>query len=154
MQLHLKSTFRQQNSLPFIFHVLIVYMHKGFLKTASFFGALSVAMGAFGAHALKQRVSDYAVSIFETGVRYQFYHVFALLACAFVYKEFRTSLIKWSGILFIAGIILFSGSLYVLTFIKAAVLPGYDWVGAITPVGGLCFIAGWICLFIAAFKKY
>ena len=128
-------------------------MHKGFLKTATLIGALSVALGAFAAHSLKQHVSDYAVSIFETGVRYQFYHVFALLASGILYKEFTNKFIKWSGKLFIAGIILFCTSLYALTFIKAAVLPGYDWIGAITPLGGLCFIAGWICLFIGIFRK-
>ena len=128
-------------------------MHKGFLKTATLIGALSVALGAFTAHSLKQHISDYAVSIFETGVRYQFYHVFALLASGILYKEFQNKFIKWSGKLFTAGIILFSGSLYMLTFIKAAVMPGYDWVGAITPLGGLCFIAGWICLFIGILRK-
>lgn len=128
-------------------------MHKGFLKIAALIGALSVALGAFAAHALKESVSDYAVSIFETGVRYQFYHAFALLVSGILYREFPGKLIKWSGSLFIAGIILFSGSLYLLTFIKAAVKPGYDWVGAITPLGGLCFIAGWLCLFFGIFRK-
>ncbi len=128
-------------------------MHRGFLKTATLIGALSVSLGAFAAHSLKESVSDYAVSIFETGVHYQFYHAFALLASGILYKEFQNKFISWSGKLFIAGIILFSGSLYILTFIKAAVKPGYDWVGAITPVGGLCFIAGWLCLFFGIFKK-
>lgn len=128
-------------------------MHKGFLKTAAFLGALSVGLGAFAAHGLKQHISDYAVSIFETAVRYQFYHVFALLASGFLFREFPNKLIKWSGVLFLIGIILFSGSLYILTFIKAAVLPGYDWIGAITPLGGLCFIAGWLCLFFGISKK-
>jgi uncharacterized membrane protein YgdD (TMEM256/DUF423 family) len=121
-------------------------MHKGFLKTAALLGTLSVALGAFAAHSLKQHVSDYAVSIFETGVRYQFYHAFALLASGILYKEFPSKFIIWSGKLFIIGIILFSGSLYALTFVKAVVLPGYDWIGAITPFGGLSFIVGWLCL--------
>ena len=128
-------------------------MHRGFLKTAAFLGALSVALGAFAAHGLKQHISDYAVGIFETGVRYQFYHTFALLVSAILFKEFPNKLVRSSGYLFITGIILFSGSLYVLTYFKAAVLPGYDWIGAITPIGCLCFIAGWLCLFFAAFKK-
>ncbi|MEP6584291.1 MAG: DUF423 domain-containing protein [Ginsengibacter sp.] len=128
-------------------------MHKGFLKAAAFIGALSVALGAFAAHALKESVSDYAVSIFETGVRYQFYHVFALLFSGILYKEFQNKFIKWSGRLFIAGIIIFSGSLYMLTFIKAAVKPGYDWIGAITPIGGICFIAGWLCLLFGVSSK-
>ncbi len=128
-------------------------MHKGFIKTAAIFGAFSVGLGAFAAHSLKSTISDYAVSIFETGVRYQFFHVFGLLAVGILYKEFQNKFIKWSGIFFITGIILFSGSLYILTFIKGAVLSGYDWVGAITPFGGLFFIAGWVCLFIGMFKK-
>ncbi len=128
-------------------------MHRGFLKTGVLIGALSVALGAFAAHSLKESVSDYAVSIFETGVRYQFYHAFALLASGIFYKEFQNKFIKWSGKLFITGIILFSGSLYMLTFIKATVKPGYNWVGAITPIGGLCFIAGWLCLFLGVLKK-
>ena len=128
-------------------------MHKGYLKTAALLGAFSIAMGAFAAHALKEAVSDYALGIFETAVRYQFYHVFALLAVGILYKDFPGKLLKWSGILFIAGIILFCGSLYGLTFIKAAVLPGYAWIGAITPFGGLCFILGWVCLFIGILQK-
>lgn len=128
-------------------------MHKGFIKTAAVFGLLSVALGAFAAHALKEKISDYAVNIFETGVRYQFYHVFALLAAGILYKEFSNKFIRWSGIFFIAGIILFSGSLYILTYIKGAVMPGYNWIGAITPAGGLAFIFGWIFLFIGCLKK-
>ncbi|MEO6289870.1 MAG: DUF423 domain-containing protein [Ginsengibacter sp.] len=128
-------------------------MNKAFLKIATIIGALSVALGAFAAHSLKANVSDYAVDIFETGVRYQFYHAFALLASGILYKEFTNNFVRWSGRCFIAGIILFSGSLYILTFIKVAVKPGYDWVGAITPVGGLFFIVGWVCLFLGIFKR-
>ncbi len=128
-------------------------MHKGFIKTAAVFGLLSVALGAFAAHALKEKISDYAVNIFETGVRYQFYHVFALLAAGILYKEFSNKFIRWSGIFFIAGIILFSGSLYILTYIKGVVMPGYNWIGAITPAGGLAFILGWVFLFIGLFQN-
>jgi uncharacterized membrane protein YgdD (TMEM256/DUF423 family) len=128
-------------------------MHKGFLKTASIFGLISVALGAFAAHSLKQHISDYALGIFETGVRYQFYHVFALLVSGILYKDFQNKFIRLSGALFITGIILFSGSLYILTYIKAAVVPGYNWVGAITPFGGLFFIVGWFFLFAGVFKK-
>ncbi|HEY5463458.1 MAG TPA: DUF423 domain-containing protein [Hanamia sp.] len=128
-------------------------MHKGYIKTAAILGALTVAIGAFAAHTLKGNISDYALEIFETAVKYQFYHVFALLAVGIVYKEFPNKLLKWSGILFIAGIILFSGSLYILSAIKAAMLPGYNWIGAFTPLGGLCFITGWICLFLGVSNK-
>ncbi len=128
-------------------------MDKGFLKTAALLGAFSVALGAFAAHSLKGTISDYAFGIFETAVRYQFYHVFALLAVGILYKEFPGKLLRCSGILFIIGIILFCGSLYILTVIKAAVLPGYNWLGAVTPFGGLCFIIGWICLFLGMMKR-
>ena len=121
-------------------------MHKGFIRTSAVFGFLSVALGAFAAHALRQKISDYAVNIFETGVRYQFYHTFALLAVGILYKEFRNKLMLWAGILFIIGVFLFCGSLYFLMYIKGLVVPGYDWVGAITPIGGLLFLAGWACL--------
>ena len=128
-------------------------MHKGFIKTATILGAMSVALGAFAAHALKETVSDYAVNIFETAVRYQFYHVVALLAAGILYKDFKNKFIQWAGILFITGIIFFCGSLYALTYIKAAVMPGFNWVGAITPIGGLCFILGWLFLFIGVSKR-
>jgi uncharacterized membrane protein YgdD (TMEM256/DUF423 family) len=128
-------------------------MHKGFIRTATILGALSVGLGAFAAHALKGLVSDYAVTIFETGVRYQFYHVFALIATGILYKEYSNKFIRWAGNFFIAGIILFSGSLYGLMFIKGFVVPGYNWVGAITPIGGLSFILGWIFLFAGCFNK-
>lgn len=128
-------------------------MHKPFLKTSALLGAITVALGAFGAHTLKGMISSDAVAIFETGIRYQFYHVFALLATAILYKEFPSSTTVWAGRLFITGIILFSGSLYFLTAVKGAVLPGYNFVGAITPFGGLAFIAGWVCLLVSFLKK-
>ena len=128
-------------------------MHKGFLKTAAIIGLLSVVLGAFAAHALKDMVSDHAIATFETGVRYQFYHAFALLAVGILYKDFPFKTMIWVGRLFIAGIILFSGSLYTLAFIQALVKPGYQWIGAITPFGGVCFIAAWFLLFISFFRK-
>ena len=128
-------------------------MNKGFLKTACILGLLSVALGAFAAHGLKKSISADALSIFETGVRYQFYHVFALLAAGILYKEFQNKFIRWSGLFFIAGVFLFSGSLYCLTYIKGTAISGYDWIGAITPIGGLSFILGWLFLFIGLFQN-
>ena len=128
-------------------------MHKGFITTACVFGGLSVALGAFAAHSLKQRLQADALNIFETAVRYQFYHVFALIAAGILYKEFANKFIKWAGIFFIAGIIFFSGSLYLLTYIKSISAPGLNWVGAITPIGGLFFILGWIFLFAGTVVK-
>ncbi|MEP7165319.1 MAG: DUF423 domain-containing protein [Ferruginibacter sp.] len=128
-------------------------MHRGFLKTAVFIGSLSVALGAFAAHSLKGMVSDHSIATFETAVRYQFYHVFALLAAGILYKEFPHKTMLWAGRFFIAGIILFSGSLYLLAIVQAAVKPGYQWIGAITPLGGICFIAGWLLMFISFTRK-
>lgn len=128
-------------------------MHKGFLKTAFILAALSVALGAFAAHGLKNYVSDRAMATFETAVRYQFYHVFALAITGIIYKDFSLPAIKAAGWLFITGIILFSGSLYLLAMVQGTVQPGYKWLGAITPFGGLSFIGGWILLFIGLLKK-
>jgi uncharacterized membrane protein YgdD (TMEM256/DUF423 family) len=128
-------------------------MHTGFIKTAAILGALSVTLGAFAAHTLRQHVSEDIVTIFETGVRYQFYHVFALMAAGILYKDFNNKFIKWAGAFFIAGIILFSGSLYLLTYIKGAAMPAYNWIGAITPLGGLSFILGWLCLLAGLLKN-
>lgn len=129
-------------------------MHKGYLKTAAILAAISIALGAFGAHSLKEaNVTQEAVSIFETAVRYQFYHVFAILIAAILYKDFPFKTTLWACRLFIIGIILFSGSLYFLTWVKAAVMPGYNYVGVLTPFGGLAFIGGWVCLLKSLSKK-
>ncbi len=128
-------------------------MHKGFLITAALFGALSVMLGAFAAHGLNEIVSSDVFAIFETGVRYQFYHVFALLAVGILHKEFAGNLLKWTGRLFVAGIVLFSGSLYLLTFFKAEISTNYRWIFFITPTGGLCFIAGWLLLAASLIKS-
>lgn len=127
-------------------------MHKGFLKIAALTGALSVMFGAFAAHGLKNILSTDNLQIFETAVRYQFYHVFALLAVGILYKEFPGRLMELAGRLFIAGIFIFSGSLYLLVYVKHNVLP-LNWLGAITPFGGAAFIAGWVMLFYAALKR-
>ena len=124
-------------------------MYKPFLRTAALLGALSVAAGAFGAHALKQLLSPEKLQVYETAVRYQFYHGFALLAAGIIFASIPVSLIKWAGRLFIAGIILFSGSLYALVFLPDQ----FKWVGAITPLGGAAFIAGWCCLFLSFNKR-
>lgn len=128
-------------------------MNTFFLKTAALLGALGVAAGAFGAHSLKQLLNDKYLSIFETAVRYQFYHVFALIAVGLLFKEFPSTYLLWSGRLFCFGILIFSGSLYLLTLLEAAGQQGFKWLGAITPIGGLCLIAGWILLAIGITNK-
>ena len=103
-------------------------------------GFLDVALGAFAAHALKGRVDADLLVIFETGVRYQMYHAFALLAVGWACTRWPGTVLKTSGWLFVTGTIIFSGSLYVLA------LSGARWLGAITPIGGLALLAGWLCL--------
>lgn len=103
-------------------------------------GFLGVALGAFGAHALKTRLPPDMLAIFETGVRYQMYHVFALVAAAWAWARWPVRVFTAAGILFVVGILVFSGSLYLLAF------TGVRALGAVTPLGGLAFLAGWLCL--------
>jgi len=120
-------------------------MAKVFITLASLSGMLAVAFGAFGAHALKNRLDDYAMGVFQTAVQYQFYHSLALLAVGVIALSHpQAALLRSSGWLFALGIVVFSGSLYVLSF------SGLRWLGAVTPIGGLAFIAGWACLAAAS----
>ena len=128
-------------------------MHKSFVVTGALLGAIAVTLGAFAAHGLKKIVVPETVQIFQTGVQYQMYHALGLLLTGLLYEKCSQKYIKIAGYLFIAGIILFSGSLYVLTIGKAAEVTALDKAGIITPQGGVCFIAGWLFLFYAAWKK-
>lgn len=114
-------------------------------------GALSafigVGAGAFGAHGLKARITPDMLAVFEVGVRYQVYHAFALLVCAWAVTRWPGPLVPAAAMLFIAGTLVFSGSLYLLA------VTGVRWLGAITPLGGLAFLAGWLCLAAAAVKS-
>ena len=127
-------------------------MNKRFLKIAAFLGALTVIFGAFAAHAIKSRVNAETLSIFETGVRYQMYHVFAIFLVGIIYKEFPFKYMIWAGNLFLIGIILFSGSLYALTFFKANGYENMNWLGAVTPFGGTCFIVGWSLILLSLYQ--
>lgn len=120
-------------------------MHKGYLVTAACIGALSVALGAFGAHALKSVLTEQSLGTYETAVRYQFYHVFALALTGILYKTSPNSFVNNAGRFFITGIVLFSGSLYLLIYASANNL-SLRWAGPLTPLGGLMLIIGWICL--------
>jgi len=132
----------------------IIKVHYCFIQAAAFIGLLDIILGAFGAHWIKARVTTEALQIFETGVRYQMYHVFALLFTAILWAfSPRPKLLKWAGRLFILGIILFSGSLYTLTFAMETANPALFKFGIITPFGGFCFIAAWILLGISFIKK-
>jgi uncharacterized membrane protein YgdD (TMEM256/DUF423 family) len=122
-------------------------MEKTFLLLASIFSGLAVALGAFGAHALESRMSAELLTTFEVGVRYHFYHALALLGVVAVISRWPESgLAVWAGWLFVIGILIFSGSLYILAF------TGVRWLGAITPIGGVAFIAGWVCLVWVALR--
>lgn len=128
-------------------------MHKTFLIAGSFFAGLAVLLGAFGAHALQKMVDAKTVVSFQTGVQYQMYHAFALLIAGMLYERFPGSLLSWAGNLFIGGIILFSGSLYLITAIKSAGREINAGIGIITPIGGLLFIAGWLLAGMALSKR-
>ena len=106
-----------------------------------------VGLGAFAAHGLKARLAPELLAVFEVGVRYQVYHALALLACAWAATRWPGHLVAAAAVLFVAGILVFSGSLYALA------LTGIRWLGAITPLGGLAFLAGWLCLAAAALKS-
>ena len=122
-------------------------MGQLFLALAAISGFFAVAFGAFGAHALKQRLSADMLAVYETAVQYHFYHTLALAAVALLaIYGVQGSLLNASGWLFMIGLILFSGSLYALA------LSGVKILGAITPLGGLCFLAGWLCLAVVAIK--
>ena len=116
---------------------------------AAAFAGLAVVLGAFGAHSLKQVLSPESLGVFENGVRYHFYHSFALLVTGILSDTFKSKWIKYAGNSFITGIVLFSGSLYTLAFLQASGNVGLKNIGILTPIGGLFFIAGWIFLLIA-----
>ena len=120
-------------------------MAKLFITLASLSGMLAVTFGAFGAHALKSRLDEHALGVFQTAVQYHFYHSLALLAVGVIaLSQPQTALLRSSGYLFLVGIVVFSGSLYLLS------MSGLRWLGAITPLGGLAFIAGWLSMALAA----
>ncbi len=123
-------------------------MSKTILLAGSVFLALAVITGAFGAHALKAKLADDMMQVYKTGVEYHFYHALGLLLVGILSVQFPSVLISWSGICLAMGIILFSGSLYVIA------LTGIRCLGAITPLGGISFIAGWLLLFFAIWKNF
>ncbi|HEY5774341.1 MAG TPA: DUF423 domain-containing protein, partial [Chitinophagaceae bacterium] len=129
------------------------FMRKSFLVSGIILAGLAVALGAVGAHGLKKVVDEQSVEVFKTGVQYQFYHALALILTGILSIHFSSKEINWTGTLFIWGIILFSGSLYAITAFKAMGSAVPKFIGPVTPVGGLLFIAGWICLLIAVIKR-
>jgi uncharacterized membrane protein YgdD (TMEM256/DUF423 family) len=111
-----------------------------FFSVGAVSALLSVAAGAFGAHGLRERLGSESLAIFETAARYQMYHALGLIVAAWAVTRWPGTWSQWSGWLFMAGTVLFSGSLYALA------LSGIRWLGAITPLGGVAFLAGWLCL--------
>jgi len=115
-------------------------MLRTFLMLAAFFGFTGVAVGAFAAHGLKNRLTPEYLAIFHTGVLYQLIHTLAIFGVAILATQIQGRLVSYAGIAFVLGILLFSGSLYLLT------LTGVSKLGIITPIGGLCFLIGWFIL--------
>ncbi|MBA4411189.1 MAG: DUF423 domain-containing protein [Bacteroidota bacterium] len=120
--------------------------NRNILFSGAIFMVLAVLLGAFGAHALKTRLPSEMLQIYKTAVEYQFYHALGLLLIGLIGFQIDSKWLRWSGILMFAGIILFSGSLYALS------ISGIKIIGAITPIGGLSFVAGWIFLTVAIWK--
>lgn len=123
-------------------------MAKTFLIIAAIYGFLAVSLGAFGAHALKTKLSPELMAVYQTAVQYHFYHLLALMMTALLLIQWpESSWLKFSGYGFAVGILIFSGSLYVLA------ITGIRWLGAITPIGGLIFILAWLALAIGIFLQ-
>ncbi len=118
-----------------------------FLFTGALSCLLAIALNAFGAHMLKNSLSAYSLEIFQTAADYQLYHGVALILVAMLHRQKLSATLVWSGHCFLVGTVLFSGSLYLLSF------TGIKWLGAITPLGGVSFIAGWLLLAIYAREK-
>ena len=133
-------------------------MQKRFLVFSGFSGAMGVALGAMAAHFLKSKletglITESNLQAFETAAKYQLYHSLALLAMAVFVDKFDSKLISKAGYCFMAGIVLFSGSLYLLTTAKLMGLGDMRWLGPITPIGGVFFIVGWLLIAFAGIKK-
>ena len=129
-------------------------MHKNYLIAGAFFSGLSVALGAFGAHGLESITSDEKIlHSFQTGVQYQMYHGVALLAVAVIFEKFPNKWTQWAGACFITGTLLFSGSLYLLTFLKIEGSSAVKFAGPVTPLGGFFLIAAWAFLVLGVLNK-
>jgi uncharacterized membrane protein YgdD (TMEM256/DUF423 family) len=127
-------------------------VHRTFILAGSLLAALSVAFGAFGAHALKARLDANQLQVFETGVKYQVYHALALILLGILFEKFNSQATVYAGYFFLAGILFFSGSLYLLSAKNLLGIESWKFLGPVTPIGGLCFITGWILLFMSVIK--
>ena len=125
---------------------------RALLIAACVAGGLAVTLGAFGAHGLKGKLSPEALASFDIGVRYQFMHALAVFAAVWLYDRSGAGGALVAGWLFVAGLVLFSGSIYLLATRALLGIESWRWLGPITPLGGLCFIAGWVLLLLATLK--
>src|ERR1700694_121119 len=130
-------------------------MQKLFLIIGSLLAGLAVALGAFGAHGLKKLAGadPETVAIYQTGVQYQMYHALALLAIGMLAERIAGSLVHYAGFFFMAGIVFFSGSLYLIASLRATHKVVSATIGIMTPIGGLLFITGWMLLLVAFIRK-
>lgn len=129
-----------------------ISMNKRIILTASFFGLAAVVLGAFGAHGLENKITDQNLDAWKTAVDYQFYHTLALLFLA-TFSRAKNTYIRFSFITFTLGILLFSGSIYLLSTREITGFGAASVLGPVTPVGGLCFMLGWVGLFVATIKN-
>jgi len=130
-------------------------VQKKFLLIAALLGAIAVLLGAFGAHGLKALLAPTQLTTFETGVRYQFYHTFAIFLVGILLGQVKyqnSRLLNGAGYAFFLGILLFSGSLYLLASRALLGIDHWTWLGPITPIGGLCFVVGWLLVTVAVWK--
>ena len=127
-------------------------MQKNWLIVGCLFAAIAVILGAFGAHALKASLPADKLATFETGIRYQFYHAFAILITALLMTKYAHSFIDYAAYAFAIGILFFSGSIYLLATRELIGLTTYKWLGPITPLGGTLFIIGWVLLMVGIYR--
>lgn len=123
-------------------------MNLSWIQLGSLFMFLAVALGAFGSHLLRGRISDYYLDVYKTGVFYHFIHALGIFVIAWLSSHSADVKVQYAGICFMMGIVLFSGSLYFLSVTE------FKWLGAITPLGGLAFLAGWVLLFISKYDLH
>lgn len=121
-------------------------MHRAYIKLGAIMAALSVLIGAFGAHLLKKYLSPEVLATFHTGVTYQFFHSLAIIITGLLLKRYPNNMMMWAGRMFTLGIIFFSGSLYLLVLLQSFKGTGLGAFSLLTPLGGLLFVAGWLAI--------
>jgi uncharacterized membrane protein YgdD (TMEM256/DUF423 family) len=128
-------------------------LNRSFLISGSVLAVLAVMLGAFGAHALKEILEHVQLQVFETGVRYQMYHSLALILTGLLAEKFPSRYTRYAGNLFLTGIIFFSGSVYLLAMKNVLGIESWIFLGPVTPIGGLCLIAGWVLFLLSVLKN-